>query len=420
MVDNRRYDIDWLRTLAFLLLIFYHIGMFYVFDWGWHVKSQHQSEFLQNLMLLSNRWRMPLIFLISGMALALVEPKLKASQLLKLRSLRVFIPLVIGMYIIVPPQLYYELVHNAGFQGSYIEFMNFYINPNTTHFKDYQYSPLGLLTWNHLWYLAYLFAYTLIYLAIRPALMYITNNTSMIKLSIWVLLITLTTWIGIAMYWIKPLFPTTHALVDDWFSHAIYFPIFFLGYLLPKCTLAWKQAIQHRRTWLIGAIIGYVCTLILHNGRLDHWLIHHGFDLQWLAAQGETYFIIFSIRALNLMCWLFMLVGYAGHYLRQNNRFLQYMNEAVLPFYILHQTITIIVAMQLQSFALGPFWEPLTLIILTFAGCAMSYEVIRRNAITRFMFGMKLNAYPGKAQALPLSPANASSQKRIRDEVELL
>ena len=82
--DTRRYDVDWLRSLAFILLIFYHIGMFYVADWGWHVKSEYQSQFLKNIMLLVNQWRMPLIFLISGIALSLVEHKISLFQLFKM------------------------------------------------------------------------------------------------------------------------------------------------------------------------------------------------------------------------------------------------------------------------------------------------------------------------------------------------
>lgn len=67
---NRRHDIDALRAIAFSLLILYHWCMLYVFDWGWHVKSPIQAEWLQWPMLFVNRWRMDLIFLISGMAAA--------------------------------------------------------------------------------------------------------------------------------------------------------------------------------------------------------------------------------------------------------------------------------------------------------------------------------------------------------------
>jgi hypothetical protein len=64
---QRRYELDWLRVLAFGLLIFYHIGMYYVSNWGFHIKSQHQSERLQIIMLWSSQWRMSLLFKLSNL-----------------------------------------------------------------------------------------------------------------------------------------------------------------------------------------------------------------------------------------------------------------------------------------------------------------------------------------------------------------
>jgi len=51
--DTRRYDLDWLRVIAFGFLIFYHIGMFYV-TWDWHVKSPFASDVLEPVMRLIN------------------------------------------------------------------------------------------------------------------------------------------------------------------------------------------------------------------------------------------------------------------------------------------------------------------------------------------------------------------------------
>lgn len=65
---ERRYDLDWLRVIAFAVLIFYHISMLFAVDRGLHYKSQYKSEFLQNFMLLVNRWRLLLLFFISGVA----------------------------------------------------------------------------------------------------------------------------------------------------------------------------------------------------------------------------------------------------------------------------------------------------------------------------------------------------------------
>ena len=70
MQAARRHDIDALRALAFGLLILYHWGMLYVGgeDWGWHLKSPYLAEWLQLPMLAVNRWRMDLIFLVSGLS----------------------------------------------------------------------------------------------------------------------------------------------------------------------------------------------------------------------------------------------------------------------------------------------------------------------------------------------------------------
>lgn len=85
-ISNRRVYLDYLRVIAFALLILYHTGMYYVADWGWHIKSDHQSYFLQNLMILTNTWRMSLLFFISAITLALVEQRYSLGKLLFTRS----------------------------------------------------------------------------------------------------------------------------------------------------------------------------------------------------------------------------------------------------------------------------------------------------------------------------------------------
>jgi len=390
IVDSRRYDIDWLRTLAFILLIFYHIGQFYVMDWDWHVKSAYLSDFLKNIMLLVNQWRMPLIFLISGIALSLVESKLSSRNLLKSRLSRVLLPLLIGMFLIVPPQVYYELVQSEGYTAGYFEFLKLYLNISTTLYAEHQLLTsrtgisLGLITYNHLWYLLYLFTYTLIYIAIKPLLIKINwekldKRTSAFTVLVIPLILCLFYDLVLLQY-----FPDdTFVLIGDWYNHALYFTMFMLGYTLAKSPCAWKALIEHRKTWLVLAIISYTLLVIRFN---KAW----GFDVDYNDASMVTQFFISTIWSVNKVFWLLTLLGFAGAYLNKKNPMLTYMNEAVLPWYILHQTIIIIFAMKLAEFKLGPVVEPILLIVLTFLGCAMGYEFIKRFAVTRFIFGLKL------------------------------
>lgn len=80
----RRYDINALRVIAFGLMILFHVGMFYVLDWGWHVKSTYLSKWLQFPMIFANQWRMLLLFLISGLAISFVWDKCSPSATLGL------------------------------------------------------------------------------------------------------------------------------------------------------------------------------------------------------------------------------------------------------------------------------------------------------------------------------------------------
>ena len=381
--DTRRYDIDWLRTLAFILLIFYHIGQFYVTDWGWHVKSAYQSDFLKNIMLMVNQWRMPLIFLISGSALSLVEPKISNSYLLKIRFNRVFVPLVIGMYLIVPPQLYFELIQGSGFTGSYWEFYSFYIDTDTKMFPENQHAPLGLLTWNHLWYLAYLWFYTLAYLLLKPLLTRVNWNTFTSSIPGWAILVSVSGLLIMYNMVLEPIFPKTHALVDDWYNHAYSFTFFMLGYVMVKSPDLWNKIISTRRAWLFLSIISYSLIIYRFN-RLT------GLDMDYSQSSMIVKIALQSIWSFNKLFWLLMIIGYSGKYLNKRSPILSYLNEAILPWYILHQSIIIIVAMILASYSLGQVVEPLLVIILTFTLCAVCYDLIRRTNLTRFMFGMKL------------------------------
>jgi len=389
-IDNRRYDIDWLRVLAFILLIFYHIGQFYVADWGWHVKSTYQSGFLKNIMLLINQWRMPLIFLISGLALSLVEDKIDRIQLFKVRLTRVFIPLLLGMFIIIPPQVYYELVQSESYSAGYFEFIKLYLNSNTSMYFEHQLLtsriglPFGLITYNHLWYLLYLFTYTLVYIAIKPLLLRI--NWQKISKDVSAITIFAVPLILILLYDFILLryFPDdTFVLIGDWYNHALYFTVFMLGYALAKTPNVWKTLIEYRKTWLILAITSYVLVIIRFNRVL-------GFDVDYATSSMITQFFITFIWSANKVFWLLCILGFAGAYLNKKHPMLTYMNDAVLPWYILHQTFIIIFAMWLAKLELGPVLEPVLLIIFTFIGCALGYEAIKRFTVSRIVFGMKI------------------------------
>lgn len=376
----RRYELDWLRSLAFALLILYHIGMYYVADWGWHIKSEQTFTGLQDLMILTNPWRMSLLFLLAGMALSLVLPRISRLKLFGLRSRRLLIPLLFTMFVVVVPQVYYEALSQQLIQPGYLQFWWQYINPVTDLLPEHH-SPIGLLTWNHAWFIPYLWCYSLLGLLCYPLLNAVAQARWLQQLQgryALALVFALMFW---AWWTLRADFPSTHALVDDWYNHAKYFLVFIAGFLLARQDLWWQQLVSHRRLWLGLALLCY--SLIIAE-RHDVFAVSAQFDTSvWV----KTLFGVVLIA--NHWLWLLAVLGYAGAYLaKTNSPLLRYCNDAVLPWYILHQTLIILFASWLKPWAIPAVFEFPLLLVLTVVACWLGYEFIRRFTLLRWCFGL--------------------------------
>src|SRR3954467_8909771 len=124
---TRLYFLDWVRIIAFFVLIVYHVGMYYV-TWDWHVKSPYASDAIEPLMMLSAPWRLGLLFLISGVASRFLLAKVSGGQFLRQRTWRLLLPLLFGMAVIVPPQPFFEVIEKLGYSGSYGDFLGLYFH----------------------------------------------------------------------------------------------------------------------------------------------------------------------------------------------------------------------------------------------------------------------------------------------------
>ena len=165
----RRFDLDWVRIIAFLLLIFYHVGMLYV-SWGFHVKSTHRITALEPLMLVLNPWRLTLLFLISGAATRFMWDGRSAAVLAGRRVQRLLPPLIFGMLVIVAPQSYLQAIEQKGYTG---DFPTFYWQQYLAFSRQFCDRGCVILpTYNHLWFVFYLLAFTLLLcalIALAPA-----------------------------------------------------------------------------------------------------------------------------------------------------------------------------------------------------------------------------------------------------------
>lgn len=392
---TRRHDLDWVRVLAFSLLVIYHVGMYYV-SWDWHVKSPDAGPSIEPLMVLSSPWRLSLLFLVSGVATAFLVGK-QREGFLRARSWRLLVPLIFGMLVIVPPQAYYEVVEKlpGGYHDGYLAFWGRYLmaDPNFCRGDD----CLDVPTWNHLWFVAYLWAYTMLLgFALRFLPVLSTRVTQRVEsalggvgLLIWPLL-----WLVAARLVLFPVFDSTHGLFDDWYNHAQYFAVFMIGFAIAKSNSTWGAIETFRR---IAGLVALAC-----GAFLSWYFSTYSGDVPAPTALLHVQRVIWAVMTWSVIV---AVLGYARHFAPGDSPTLRYLSAAIFPVYILHQTVIVVLAHNLKPFAIAPNVEGPLLIVATFALCFLGYEIVRRVVVLRPLFGLK--SLPSRAAddnaAVPLA-----------------
>ena len=381
---HRRLDLDWIRVVAFVLLILYHVGMYYV-TWGWHVKSPFASPDLEPFMRLTSPWRLSLLFMVSGVATAYLFARRPGGQgFLGERSWRLLVPLAFGMLVIVTPQAYYQVVEQlpGGYHDGYLAFWSRYLQVDPSFCVPE--GCLKLPTWNHLWFVAYLWVYTVLAWALlrfaptasaRVGEALARGFTGLGVLA-WPI-----AWLALARVLMLDRFESTHALVDDWYNHAQYLPLFLAGVLLAREARFWS-ALEAARHVALAMSVGLFTVITVYYGVYDD--AHPAPDaLRMLQRVGWAAFQWSAIVAI---------FGYARRVTFRDGPALRYLREAVFPVYILHQTLIVVLAHNLQPLGLRPAVEGPLLVLATFALSFAGFEVVRRVRWLRPLFGLKANA----------------------------
>lgn len=371
MAAVRRYDLDWLRVIVFALLILYHVGMFFV-PWGWHIKNPVLYDELIYPMAFLNRWRLPILFVISGMGTWYALSKRTGKAYVLERIKRLFLPLIVGMLLVVPPQVYIERWVNGEWAGNYLTFW-----PSQAFLGVY---PEGNLSWHHLWFLPYLLVYSLM---LAPLFLYLKKYPDN-RFTRWLERQLQVPW-GFYLFipppylceaLLEPFFPSTHALIGDWFNFINFAFLFLFGFFLISVQgVFWEKVQQYRKGFLLMGILAF-------SLQMGIWL--------WVEDSTLVHFTEALIHVVNVWSWVLTLFGFAAAWLNRPSRALAYANEAVYPFYILHQTVTMLLGYYMLQVSWG-FWPKASLMVLgTFAISWVLYAcLIRRWSWVRPLFGLK-------------------------------
>jgi peptidoglycan/LPS O-acetylase OafA/YrhL len=339
-------------------------------------------------MRVLNLWRMDLVFLISGVSLGFLSRGQGTWGLLRSRGLRLMLPLAFGMAVIVPYQAYAQGVANGLVAPGFGAFLLRYLSMAEPWPKRaFDGAEFGI-TWNHLWYLPYLFTYTALVALTLPlwnsaAGQWLRRGFN--SLRGWKLLLLPVVPLLVFTMLLASHFPPTHNLVRDFHLHSLYFTMFLYGYWMGVDTGVWKELERLRRVSLALAVAVIAIFIALRTGAKG-------------PASGP---LMDALRMLYLWLAVATILGHGHRHLNRPWPWLRWANESVYPWYVLHQTLIIVGVTALAPLALGPVIEPALLVLLTLVGCwALTDGLIRRFNVLRPLFGLKLRR-AASAEARP-------------------
>lgn len=345
-MKTRRYDIDWLRVIAIWLLVFYHVAIGFQ-PWGSLIRFIQHGTSLDALaapMSMLSIWRIPLLFFISGMGVCFAMRKRDWMELWLERAQRILLPFVFGVLVIVP-------LHVGLWQDYYHQDLSYDLNSA------------------HLWFLGNILLYVLV---LTPLFWFLNKhkNGSIGKTIKSVMghplgLVLLTIPFVLEVVWVNPVMFSLYAQT----SHGFWLGLlaFLGGYLMVYAGDSFWNMVSRWKWVLLAAATALFVVRVIY------------FDLVSPNA-------LLTVES-NL--WVFAILGLGYRYLNRSHPALRYLSQAAYPVYILHM-----IFLYLASFVLFPtdipvWWAFVLVVLITFAGCYGTYELIRRVNFLRPLFGLK-------------------------------
>lgn len=370
--SRRYYDLDWLRLFALLFVFLYHAAKPFGFD-DWHLKNAQTSAGFDAWLGFLAVWTIPVLFLVSGMSIALSLRERSAKQFLGERLRRLLVPFLLGVFILAPPQVYIERASRGEFTGSLLAFL-----PHCFDGLYLGYGGPGNFAWHglHLWYVGLLLFYSLLLLPFFMALRQQTRQRGLARLGAWLQKPGAIFLPAIPLMLLSGgLDPATFGRRDlgEW-NLFIYLVLIVYGFVLSATTDFASLARRYRGVALLAALI-------------PGFLAQH-FDGAVYGSPG--YFVGFAARGLFMWCLLILLVGLFYTLRDKYPPFLRYAAEMGMPFYILHQPVILAVDLLILHLDLPPLVKYAAIIGICLPLIVGVYEyLVRRFNPARVLFGMR-------------------------------
>jgi peptidoglycan/LPS O-acetylase OafA/YrhL len=379
--SKRLYYLDWLRVLAILTVFVYHTSrLFNVEDWA--VKNPTWYPWVEVWNRFATAWLLPLLFVISGASLFFAVGKGEggvkgAGQFVRDKALRLLVPVAVCALTHTSLQTYLWRLTHGEFSGSYFQYL-------PTYFLD-DFDPQGA----HLWYLWVLFVFSVL---LYPLMRWFKGRGQGVLSKVGDLLSLPGAVYALALPAIVLVvlldIDSTVMYNNAGWAFLVYLWLTLAGFVVVSDERL--QASVERLRWLsllIGLILAAAQVPLL--------------GLEEAQAFGTwRYALGWGFRALGSWCCVLAILGLGRKHLNYGTPFLKYANEAVLPFYILHQTVILAVGYFVVQWAIPDLLKWLIVVSVSFSIIMILYEfLVRRYNVMRVLFGMKPR--PKSAAARP-------------------
>ena len=366
--------VDWLRALAMVGVFAIHVcEVFNPWD-EWHISNAERSRVLGEIAVLMAPWIMPLFILLAGLSAWYSLSHRSNAKYVAQRVSRVLVPLVVGTLLLVPPQVYLERRLRGQFRGSFLAFL--------PHFFDGIY-PRGNFSWHHLWFLAHLFAYSIVAL---PLFRYLRSENGrqwlarVVRFSggrFGLLWLALPLILERQLLW--GLAPERHMLTSDWSNHALLFVAYVYGYVL-AAQPGLGRAIDAQ--WRRALALAGVTTAVLVIGTWTDVL-----PGELPPPYSGVYLTFWTLYAVGAWAWMVAVLGMGRRWLTRETAALGYAREVGYGLYVVHQPIIVGVAFVVVQQRAGVAVKFAELLVLSVVGTVLATELLRRVPVVRGALG---------------------------------
>uniref|UniRef100_UPI0026274D03 acyltransferase family protein n=1 Tax=uncultured Lutibacter sp. TaxID=437739 RepID=UPI0026274D03 len=362
----------------------------------WHIKNEEQNFIFDLLTIFTHGWRMFLIFLVSGAGTWFAMRSRKKAFVMD-RIKRLIVPFIFGIVLIIPPQRFYEWIMYRDFTGTYLDFL-----------LSYPSQQLGanmgssLLLWfghlgTHIWFLPFLFVMTVFALPFLNKIQKGSFDFSWLKrmmqsnYGVFILVLP--------MILVRVLLKPIYSEYTDWADFLIYMLPFIYGFLFmsdPEFINIIKK-----KTYLF-LVVGIISSIYFSYTAFQDPLniqeyMHPSYSLKHIESSVVSMLIAYS--------WILFFLGFFAKHMNFKHSILIPANISILPIYVLHQTLIIVIGYYVVGMELNIFLKFAIIALTAIPTAVILYKLIQTNNILRFLFGLKVKP---KKKSVPPTQTNTA------------